>query len=97
MLALFAVTTGCIVLTVITHATGHVTRQFEYFLVEVTSRSVIVAVTFLTLVFLFSERRLPLQVVVQVLAFLAVQPRCIVGAFAFAMHHVRLDRKAFFW
>lgn len=80
----------CVVLTVITYTTTDTTRVLINCVIKMTTGCVVVAVALLASVCLFAERRLPRQVVEEILALFAIQTLGVVRTFAFAVHHVEL-------
>ena len=90
--ALFAILSTSVVLAIVTDSARDSAGPLVDRLVEVTGGGMIVAVARSASVRLLSNSWLPRQIVVEVLAFLAVEACRVVGAFAPAVHHVLLVR-----
>lgn len=84
--ALFAILAPRIVMAIVADSAGHSSRSLVNRLVKVARGSVIVARP--TGVRLFADRGFPRQIVVKVLAILAVQSFGVVSALASAVDHV---------
>lgn len=89
-LAQFAIRSHGVVLAIVANAAGHPSRTFVNSFVEVTGTRVIVTDARSASVRLLPDGRFPRQIVVKVLALLAVQSGCVVSAFASTVHHVLL-------
>ena len=90
--ALFAVLSTSVVLAIVTDSARDSAGPLVDRLVEVTGGGMVVAVARSASVRLLSNSWLPRQIVVEVLAFLAVETCRVVGALAPAVHHVLLVR-----
>ncbi len=85
-LALFAVLAHRVVLAVVADAASHVSGSLVGGPVEVAARRVRIAVAALAFVRLLFDRRMPRDVVVEVLALLAVQPFRVMRTLATTVH-----------
>lgn len=88
--ALFAILSSRVVLAVVADATGHSSRSLINRFIEVTGFAMIVAIALPARVRLLADRRFPRQIVIEVVACLAVQTLGVVSALASAMDHVLL-------
>lgn len=89
-LALFAILPSRVVLTIVADSTGHSARSLVDRLVEVAGIGMVVTITWPTCVRLFAHRGFPWQVVVEVLALLAIETLGVVRTLASAVDHVLL-------
>lgn len=93
-LAELAVLSSGVVLTIVTNTSGHSTASLVNGLVKVTAGRVLVTVTSSAGVGLLTHGRFPGQVVVEVLALLAVLALRVVGTLALAVNHFRFAEYA---
>lgn len=89
-LALFAILPTRVVLAIVADPAGHPPRSLVNCFVEVAGSGMIVAVARSAGVRLLADRGLPRQIVVEVLALLAVETLGVVGALASTVDHVLL-------
>ena len=94
-LALLAVAAHGVVLAIVAHAAGNPSGGLVHGRIKVAPVRVVVAVAALARVRLAADGGPPRQVVVKVLALLAVESARVVGALAPAVHHVgaRVDAR----
>lgn len=87
-LALFAILPPRIVLAIVADSAGHSARSLVDRFVEVAGIGMIVAIARSTSVRLFADRGLPRQIVIEVLALLAVEALGVVRTLASAVDHI---------
>lgn len=94
-LALLAILPSRVMLAIVANSTGHSARSLIDRFVEVAGIGMIVTIARSTRIRLFADRGLPRQVVIEILALLAVEALSVVRTLASTVDHVLLIEN--FW